>query len=58
MKTILNAAKAVILLTALAIVGLSAIPGDAEAVTCETTAHTCHAIIGGTTYHLKVIYAY
>lgn len=54
MKKLACVLKIVVLLSTLAIVAWSAVPSDAGAsVTCEGTGHSCHAIIGGHTYHLE-----
>lgn len=58
LNKILGGIKLALLLGALAILGWSAFPGTAEAdfeqqVTCEGSGHTCHAIVGGNTYHLE-----
>lgn len=60
MKLLLNSVKIALLLAALLAAGWSVLPGTAEAdissqVTCEGEGHTCHADIGGKTYHLKKV---
>ncbi len=55
MQTVLKLVKAAALLTALFIVAWSALPGEAEAVTCEGAGHSCHVIIGDHAHHFKVI---
>lgn len=57
-KAIAGIVKSVLLLGALLILAWSVTAGRAEAdfeqqVTCEGSGHDCHAIVGGTTYHLE-----
>lgn len=55
MKKAATILKSILLATVLAIVAWSALPGHAKAeVTCEATGHSCHALVDGHTYHLKL----
>lgn len=61
MKKILSAAKALLLVTALAILAWSAtiVPSNASADTwCASPGKTCEITSGGTTHHMKEFEAY
>jgi hypothetical protein len=56
MQRLLDLVKLSLVLTALLVVAWSALPGTAQAdvqaqVYCEAAGHTCHIVIGNTTYH-------